>query len=40
MGPPKGDSMSVNIEESTKYNMIFIMVVAVATSGMRRIEHG
>lgn len=29
-----------DIEESTKYNMIIIMVVAVATSGMRMIEHG
>ena len=29
-----------DIEESTKYNMIIIMVVAVAAPGMRRIKHG
>ena len=29
-----------DIEESTKYNMIIIMVVAVATSGIKMIEHG
>ena len=29
-----------DIKESTKYNMIIIIVVAVAASGIKMIEHG